>query len=90
MMEVTMPIYMWALELFLSLLLIHCVNAIINPAKIVQWTIERYRVMLKFYCFDCEIRPTAGSTRVIRVGHAIVAVCLIIYMVLIVWFRRYF
>jgi hypothetical protein len=85
-----MPIYLWALELFLSLLLIHCLNAIVNPGKIVQWTIERYRVMLRFYCFDCEIRPTQRSAWVIRVGHSIVALFLIIYMVLIVWFRRYF
>jgi len=83
-----MPIYLWALELFLLLLLIHCINAIFNPEKIVQWTIERYKRILKFYCFECEIKPTAKSVSIIRIGHLIVASILVVYMVLIVLFGQ--
>ncbi|MDD5593926.1 MAG: hypothetical protein PHG97_04235 [Candidatus Margulisbacteria bacterium] len=85
-----MPIYLWVLELFLLLLLIHSINAVINPEKIVQWTIERYRGILKFYCFECEIKPSARSVSVIRIGHLIVAILLVVYMVLIVLFGRYY
>jgi len=80
-----MHIYLWILEAFLFLLLVHSLNAIINPEKIVQWTIERYQSAMKFYCFDCEIKPTAKSIKIIRVGHIIVAVLIVIYMVTIAW-----
>jgi len=81
-----MLIYLWVLELFFLLLFIHCINAIINPAKILNWTIDRYKQQLKFYCFECEIKASPKSITVIRYGHIIVAIMLIIYMVL---FFRY-
>ena len=85
-----MPIYLWVLELFLLILLIHSINAVINPEMIVRWTVERYRRILKFYCFECEIKPSPRSVGVIRIGHLIVAVVLVLYMVLIVVFRQYY
>ena len=77
-----MPIYFWILELFLFLLFLYSINAVLNPDKIVQWTIERYKKILKFYCFEYEIKSTPKSARVIQIGHLIVAIVLLIYMIL--------
>ena len=74
----------WVLEVFLLLLLIHSINAIINPEQITQWTIERYKRILKFYCFECEIKPSPKTAQVIRYGHLVVAILIVLYMVLIV------
>lgn len=81
-----MSIYIWALELFLLLLFIHSVNAIINPDKIIQWTIDRYKSMLNLYGFECEIKPTAKSAKIIRYGHLVVAVVLLFYIMLLLAF----
>jgi hypothetical protein len=81
-----MPIYLWILELFLLLLFLHSINAIINPAKIVNWTIDRYKGILKFYCFEGEIKATPNSAKIIRIGHLIVATVLFIYMLFILFF----
>lgn len=81
-----MPIYLWIIELFSFLLFVHSVNAAINPGQVVNWTIDRYKNILKFYCFDCEIKSTPKSIKVIRIGHIIVAIILFVYMALLLYF----
>lgn len=78
-----MNIFQWVIEVFLGVLWLYSLYAALNPAATVEWTVDRYVRMMKFYGFKASIKPTKKSSAIIRNGHLMVLVLLTIYMVLV-------
>lgn len=77
-----MLITLIVIELFLAFLCAVCVAAVINPDRVVEWTIDRYMRMLKIYGFDAKITATPRSKNIIRFGHLFLLVCGLALMVM--------
>jgi len=71
------------MDLFLVLLLILCLYAVIKPEVIIKFTLRKSMDQMKFYAFDAQITPTPKSTNVIRLGHLLVAIVIVIFLVVL-------
>lgn len=78
-----MNIFQWIIEIGLAALWAYSLYASLNPEATVDWTIERYERMMKFYGFKATIKPTKRSAVIIRKGHLVVLTLLTIYMALV-------
>ena len=85
-----MNIYQWIAEIFLGVLWIYCLYAALNPARTVQFTIDRNMKAMKFYKFKASMKPTKRSMAIIRNGHILVLVILTIYMAIVYMYGNAF
>ncbi|MFC1560047.1 hypothetical protein ACFL4F_02955 [Candidatus Margulisiibacteriota bacterium] len=85
-----MSYYLWILQAFLALLWVYCLYAVMNPKKVIAFTIERQEKALKFYGLEAEIRATEKTEGIIKKGHMIVLGILTVYMLLVFLFGNQF
>lgn len=85
-----MSIYLLVPQLLLIILWIYCLYAVLNPKKVVAFTVDRYLRLMGFYCFKATIRPTKKSVNTIRNGHLAVLLIITIYILLIFVFGKEF
>lgn len=77
-----MNIIFWSLEVFLFLMCLVCVKAILDPKAHAEWTLARTKDQMKFYGFEGNIKTTEKSAAVIRNGHALVLIGIVLLMIL--------
>ena len=75
-----MIIIFWVLEVFLFLMALVCIKAIFYPEAHARWTLERTKSQLKFYGFEGDINITAKSVAMMKNGHTILLVIIILLM----------
>jgi hypothetical protein len=85
-----MSIYLLVPQLLLVILWIYCLYAVLNPKKIVAFTVDRYLQSMGFYCFKASIKPTKKSVNRIRNGHLAVLILVTVYILLIFVFGKEF
>ncbi|MFC1767967.1 hypothetical protein ACFLZ2_05460 [Candidatus Margulisiibacteriota bacterium] len=85
-----MSYYLWILQAFLALLWVYSLYAVMNPKKVIVFTIERQEKALKFYGLEAEIRATEKTEGIIKRGHMIVLVILTVYIFLVFLFGNQF
>ena len=72
-----------AIDLIYFILLLFSLYAAARPEKIVEFTVDKSLRQMKFYAFEAAITPTKRSVSVIRNGHLLVALVLIVLLAII-------
>ncbi len=85
-----MSIYLLVPQALLVILWIYCLYAVLNPKKVVAFTVDRYLKSMGFYSFKASIKPTKKSVNRIRNGYLAVLIIITIYILLIFFFGREF
>ena len=75
-----MDIFFWILEAFLFLMALVCIKAIFYPEAHARWTLERTKAQLKFYGFEGNVNITAKSVALMKNGHTMMLVVIILLM----------
>ncbi len=74
------------LDFILVSFLAFCIYAVTHPDEIVQFTIGKYKRSMKFYGFEADIKTSEKSIKIIKVGHAIIAIIIVMYLIVINYF----
>lgn len=77
-----------AFEAFLGVLWIYCIYAVLDPERIVKFTLERSERTMKFYGFNATIKATKKSKDIIFKGHLVALVILSFYLFLVIVYIR--
>jgi hypothetical protein len=70
-------------EILLAILWGYSLYAVMNPKKIVEFTLDRSKRSMKFYGFIATIKPTKKTTKILLKGHLIVLFLLTIYLIVV-------
>jgi hypothetical protein len=70
-------------EAILGILWLYCLYAVMNPKRVVEFTVERSLRTMKFYGFKASITPTKKTTAVLFKGHLLILLVLTIYLIII-------
>ena len=75
-----------AIDICFILLFLFSVYAVLNPGRILNFTLKKTLSNMKFYAFDAKISPTPKSISIIRTGHLIIAIALAILISIISYY----
>ncbi len=72
-----------AIDVIYFLLLIYSLYAAANPERTVKFTVDKSMRQMRFYAFEATITPTPRSYKIIRNGHLLAALALVILLAII-------
>jgi hypothetical protein len=70
-------------EALLAVAWAYCLYAVLNPKKVVKFTVERSLKSMKFYGFIASIKPTKRTQTILLKGHLFVLLLVTVYLVII-------
>jgi len=75
------------LMVFLGLLLVYCVYAIMNPKKVVKFTLERMMGTAEFYGCKMSVKATKKTADILKRGHMAVLFIIVLYLIVLFFAR---